>query len=230
MLKHLRALIAPDRARPAPNIRPGEPQRYESDQTTHFSIVDDAGDAVANTYTLNLPYGSGLRRGGDGGVARATMSSAASPRQPGAANVYGPPTWRPTAMHPGAMERSTSSMSPTLVLKDGRLLMATGKVPAASTWLSPRWLATRLNVIDRASLDVGESREYRRARTASAGYADEFAVDGSSGRTPSACSRRWDTRWSSATPWARPTRSFGRERGAQGRLGFAPKETLAVGY
>ena len=56
----LRALISPDRARPAGDIRPGEPQRYESDQTTHFSIVDGEGDAVANTYTLNLPYGSGL--------------------------------------------------------------------------------------------------------------------------------------------------------------------------
>src|SRR6202020_1977969 len=58
--EQLRGLIATDRARPAADIRPGEPQRYESDQTTHFSIVDNDGNAVANTYTLNLPYGSGL--------------------------------------------------------------------------------------------------------------------------------------------------------------------------
>jgi gamma-glutamyltranspeptidase/glutathione hydrolase len=64
--EHLRSLIALDRSRPAADIRPGEPQRHESDQTTHFSIVDDGGDAVANTYTLNLPYGSGLVADGTG--------------------------------------------------------------------------------------------------------------------------------------------------------------------
>jgi gamma-glutamyltranspeptidase/glutathione hydrolase len=64
--EHLRGLIATDRARPAADIRPGEPQRYESDQTTHFSIVDNDGNAVANTYTLNLPYGSGLVAEGTG--------------------------------------------------------------------------------------------------------------------------------------------------------------------
>ena len=68
--EHLRALISPDRARPAADIRPGEPQRYESDQTTHFSIVDSDGDAVANTYTLNLPYGSGLVADGTGVLAQ----------------------------------------------------------------------------------------------------------------------------------------------------------------
>src|SRR5208283_3961341 len=62
----LRARILPDRARPAADIRPGEPQRYESDETTHFSIVDASGNAVSNTYTLNFSYGSGLVADGTG--------------------------------------------------------------------------------------------------------------------------------------------------------------------
>ena len=79
--EHLRALISPDRARPAADIRPGEPQRYESDQTTHFSIVDADGDAVANTYTLNLPYGSRPGRGRDRAYC-STTSSTTSPPSP----------------------------------------------------------------------------------------------------------------------------------------------------
>ena len=85
--EHLRALISPDRARPAADIRPGEPQRYESDQTTHFSIVDSDGDAVANTYTLNLPYGSGLVADGTGVLLNNELDDFAA--KPGAANVYG---------------------------------------------------------------------------------------------------------------------------------------------
>ena len=85
--ERLRDLISPDRARPAADIRPGAPQRYESDQTTHFSIVDSDGDAVANTYTLNLPYGSGLVAEGTGVLLNNELDDFAA--KPGAANVYG---------------------------------------------------------------------------------------------------------------------------------------------
>ena len=111
--EHLRGLIAPDHARPAADIRPGEPQRYESDQTTHFSIVDDDGNAVANTYTLNLPYGSGLVAEGTGVLLNNELDDFAA--KPGAANAYGLLGGDTNA--PGSMRRPLSSMSPTLVLQ-----------------------------------------------------------------------------------------------------------------
>ena len=154
--EHLRALIAPDRARSAAEIRPGEPQRYESDQTTHFSIVDSDGNAVANTYTLNLPYGSGLVAEGTGVLLNNELDDFAA--KPGAANVYG--LLGGDANAPGPMKRPLSSMSPTLVLKDGKLLMATGS-PGGSTIISTV-LQIVLNIIDHG-LNVAEAENAPRA-------------------------------------------------------------------
>ncbi len=154
--EHLRSLIALDRSRPAADIRPGEPQRYESDQTTHFSIVDEAGDAVANTYTLNLPYGSGLVADGTGVLLNDELDDFAA--KPGAANVYG--LMGGDANAPGPMKRPLSSMSPTLVFKDGKLLMATGS-PGGSTIISTV-LQIILNVVDHG-LNVAEAENAPRA-------------------------------------------------------------------
>jgi gamma-glutamyltranspeptidase/glutathione hydrolase len=153
---HLRALIAPDRARPAADIRPGEPQRYESDQTTHFSIVDSDGDAVANTYTLNLPYGSGLVADGTGVLLNNELDDFAA--KPGAANVYG--LLGGDANAPGPMKRPLSSMSPTLVFKDGKLMMATGS-PGGSRIITVV-LQVIVNVIDHG-LNVAEAENAPRA-------------------------------------------------------------------
>jgi gamma-glutamyltranspeptidase/glutathione hydrolase len=154
--EHLRALIAADRARPAAEIRPGEPQRYESDQTTHFSIVDGDGNAVANTYTLNLPYGSGLVAEGTGVLLNNELDDFAA--KPGAANVYG--LLGGDANAPGPMKRPLSSMSPTLVFKDGKLLMATGS-PGGSTIISTV-LQIIVNVVDHG-LNVAEAENAPRA-------------------------------------------------------------------
>ncbi|MFZ0602806.1 MAG: gamma-glutamyltransferase [Roseiarcus sp.] len=154
--EHLRAGISPDRSRPAADIRPGEPQRYESDQTTHFSIVDAEGNAVANTYTLNLPYGSGLVADGTGVLLNDELDDFAG--KPGAANVYG--LLGGDANAPGSMRRPLSSMSPTFVLKDGRLVMATGS-PGGSTIISTV-LQIILNVIDHG-LNVAEAENAPRA-------------------------------------------------------------------
>jgi gamma-glutamyltranspeptidase / glutathione hydrolase len=154
--EHLRALIAPDRARPAADIRPGEPQRYESDQTTHFSIVDSDGDAVANTYTLNLPYGSGLVAEGTGILLNNELDDFAA--KPGAANAYG--LMGGDANAPGPMKRPLSSMSPTLVFKDGKLLIATGS-PGGSTIISTV-LQIILDVVDHG-LNVAEAENAPRA-------------------------------------------------------------------
>jgi gamma-glutamyltranspeptidase / glutathione hydrolase len=154
--EHLRTLIAPDRARPAADIRPGEPQRYESDQTTHFSIVDADGDAVANTYTLNLPYGSGLVADGTGILLNDELDDFAA--KPGAANVYG--LLGGDANAPGPMKRPLSSMSPTLVFKDGKLVMATGS-PGGSTIISTV-MQIIVNVVDHG-LNVAEAENAPRA-------------------------------------------------------------------
>ena len=58
--------IDADKARPARDIKPGPVAPYESDQTTHFSILDEDGNGVANTYTLNFSYGLGMVAEGTG--------------------------------------------------------------------------------------------------------------------------------------------------------------------
>jgi gamma-glutamyltranspeptidase / glutathione hydrolase len=154
--EHLRALIAPDRSRPAADIRPGEPERYESDQTTHFSVVDSDGNAVANTYTLNLPYGSGLVAEGTGVLLNNELDDFAA--KPDAANAYG--LLGGDANAPGPMKRPLSSMSPTLVLKGGKLVIATGS-PGGSTIISTVSQII-LNVIDHG-LNVAEAENAPRA-------------------------------------------------------------------
>jgi gamma-glutamyltranspeptidase/glutathione hydrolase len=166
--EHLRALILPDRARPATDIRPGEPQRYESDQTTHFSIVDSDGDAVANTYTLNLPYGSGLVAEGTGVLLNNELDDFAA--KPGAANVYG--LLGGDANAPGPMKRPLSSMSPTLVFKDGKLVMATGS-PGGSRIITVV-LQVIVNVIDHG-LNVAEAENAPRAHDQ--WFPDELRVE-----------------------------------------------------
>jgi gamma-glutamyltranspeptidase / glutathione hydrolase len=166
--EHLRDLISPDRARPASDIRPGEPERYESDQTTHFSIVDSDGDAVANTYTLNLPYGSGLVADGTGVVLNDELDDFAA--KPGAANVYG--LLGGDANAPGPMKRPLSSMSPTLVFKDGKLVMATGS-PGGSRIITVV-LQVIVNVID-YGLNVAEAENAPRAHDQL--YPDEIDVE-----------------------------------------------------
>jgi gamma-glutamyltranspeptidase / glutathione hydrolase len=164
----LGGLISPDRARPAADIRPGAPDRYESDQTTHFSIVDSDGDAVANTYTLNLPYGSGLVAEGTGVLLNDELDDFAA--KPGAANVYG--LLGGDANAPGPMKRPLSSMSPTLVFKDGKLMMATGS-PGGSRIITVV-LQVIVNVID-YGLNVAEAENAPRAHDQL--YPDEIDVE-----------------------------------------------------
>jgi gamma-glutamyltranspeptidase/glutathione hydrolase len=152
----LRASISPDRARAAADIRPGEPERYESDQTTHFSIVDGNGNAVSNTYTLNIPYGSGLVAEGTGVLLNNELDDFAA--KPGAANYFG--LMGGDANAPGPVKRPLSSMSPTLVFKDGRLELATGS-PGGSRIITTV-LQIIVNVIDHR-LNVAEAENAPRA-------------------------------------------------------------------
>jgi len=164
----LRATISPDRARPAVEIMPGDPQRYESDQTTHYSIVDAAGDAVANTYTLNLPYGCGLVAEGTGVLLNNELDDFAA--KPGASNAFG--LMGGDANAPGANKRPLSSMSPTLVFKDGQLELVTGS-PGGSRIITTV-LQVVLNVIEHG-LNVAEAEDAPRIHDQ--GFPDELRIE-----------------------------------------------------
>ena len=118
----LRAQILPDRARPASEIKALDPQPYESDQTTHFSIVDAEGNAVSNTYTLNFSYGVGMVAEGTGVLLNNELDDFAA--KAGAPNAYGLTGGK--ANQPGPRKRPLSSMAPTMMFKDGKLELVTG--------------------------------------------------------------------------------------------------------
>ncbi|MBJ9978352.1 gamma-glutamyltransferase [Pseudomonas sp. S75] len=99
-------------------VKPG----LEPHQTTHFSIVDKQGNAVSNTYTLNLDYGSGVVVKGAGFLLNDEMDDFSA--KPGTANVFGVVGGDANAIAPG--KRMLSSMSPTLVTRDGKVTLVLG--------------------------------------------------------------------------------------------------------
>jgi gamma-glutamyltranspeptidase/glutathione hydrolase len=118
----LRAEISTARARPASEIKPLDPAPYESDQTTHFSIVDSDGNAVSNTYTLNFSYGLGLVAEGTGILLNNELDDFAA--KPGVPNAYG--LTGGAANAPGPRKRPLSSMAPAMVFRNGELELVTG--------------------------------------------------------------------------------------------------------
>ncbi|MEK6199897.1 MAG: gamma-glutamyltransferase [Psychrobacter sp.] len=118
----LRTLINPNQATPAATIKANNPLPYESDQTTHFSIVDKDGNAIANTYTLNFSYGTGLVAEGTGILLNNEMDDFSA--KPGVPNGYGLLGGEANAVE--ANKRPLSSMSPTLVFKDNKPFIVTG--------------------------------------------------------------------------------------------------------
>ena len=117
-----RADINPDRTTLASDLGPGAPLPFESEETTHFSVVDREGNAVANTYTLNGGYGSGLTVPGAGFLLNNEMDDFTS--KPGVPNQYG--LIQGEANSIGPRKRPLSAMTPTIVLKDGKVLLVTG--------------------------------------------------------------------------------------------------------
>lgn len=122
--------FSPDKATPAGAVQPGlgafDPKtalvHREKMETTHFSVVDAAGNAVSNTYTLNGAYGSGVTIPGTGILMNNEMDDFTS--QVGTPNAYGLIQGEANAIVPG--KRPLSSMTPTLVTKDGKLILVTG--------------------------------------------------------------------------------------------------------
>ena len=120
--ERLRGQISKVRARPYADIKALDPAPYESDQTTHFSIVDNDGNAVSNTYTLNFSYGLGLVAEGTGILLNNELDDFAA--KPGAPNAYG--LTGGAANAPGPRKRPLSSMAPAMVFRDGELELVTG--------------------------------------------------------------------------------------------------------
>jgi gamma-glutamyltranspeptidase/glutathione hydrolase len=110
--------INPTAISPTENIKPG----LEPHQTTHFSIVDKQGNAVSNTYTLNWDYGSGVVVKGAGFLLNDEMDDFSS--KPGVANAFGVVGGSANAIEPG--KRMLSSMSPSLVTRDGEVTLVLG--------------------------------------------------------------------------------------------------------
>ncbi len=138
----LRETINPKKARPSTDIKPGEPARWESPETTHFSVVDRWGNAVSNTYTINFSYGSGITVAGAGFLLNNEMDDFSA--KPGVPNAYGLIGGEANKIEPG--KRMLSSMSPSIVRKDGQNFLVTGS-PGGSRIITTT-LQVIMNVID----------------------------------------------------------------------------------
>lgn len=136
-----RATIDMAKATPWSEATMAAPPR-EGSNTTHYSVVDSAGNAVSNTYTLNFSYGVGLVADGTGVLLNNELDDFTA--APGASNAYGLVGFE--ANLPGPGKRPLSSMSPTIVLKDGKPVLVTGS-PGGSRIISAV-LQVVLNVVD----------------------------------------------------------------------------------
>jgi gamma-glutamyltranspeptidase/glutathione hydrolase len=124
-----RSTIDPDHATPSVDVGPGLPGRVvaknswkESNQTTHYNVVDAEGNAVAVTYTLNNSYGNGITAPGLGFLLNDEMDDFSA--KPGSPNMFGMLGGDANAIAPG--KRPLSSMTPTIITQDGRLFMVVG--------------------------------------------------------------------------------------------------------
>jgi gamma-glutamyltranspeptidase/glutathione hydrolase len=136
-----RASIDLDRATPWTDALSALPP-HEGDNTTHFSVIDSMGNAVSNTYTLNFNYGVGLVAEGTGVLLNNELDDFTA--APGASNAFGLVGFE--ANLPGPGKRPLSSMTPTIVLKDGKPVLVTGS-PGGSRIISAV-LQVIVNVLD----------------------------------------------------------------------------------
>lgn len=118
----LRAEIDPHLASNSADIGFGDP--LESNETTHFSIVDRYGNAVSNTYTINFSYGSGIVVEGAGFLLNNEMDDFSA--KPGTPNAYGLLGGEANKIEPN--KRMLSSMSPTIVQRNGKNFLVTGSL------------------------------------------------------------------------------------------------------
>ncbi|CAM3613944.1 gamma-glutamyltransferase [Pontibacter korlensis] len=141
-LKSRMSTMRMDKATPSSQVKAGELPFYESDQTTHFSIVDPAGNAVSTTTTLNGAYGSKVVVEGAGFLLNNEMDDFSA--KPGVPNMFGLVGGKANAIAPG--KRMLSSMTPTILEKEGKLYMVVG-TPGGSTIITSVF-QTIVNVLE----------------------------------------------------------------------------------
>ncbi|HVP44725.1 MAG TPA: gamma-glutamyltransferase, partial [Terriglobales bacterium] len=141
-LKARRESIDGARATPSEQVSPGTPAGHEGANTTHYSIVDEQGNAVAVTYTLNEGYGSGVTVPGAGFLMNDEMDDFSA--KPGVPNLFELVQGEANAIAPG--KRPLSSMTPTIVVKDGKPFLVLGAPGGAK--IITGVLQVMLNVID----------------------------------------------------------------------------------
>lgn len=132
----------PEKATPSMQVREGTLTLAESEQTTHLSVVDTRGNAVAVTTTLNDGYGSRVVVAGSGFILNNEMDDFSS--KPGTPNMYGAVGGEANKIEPG--KRMLSSMTPTILEKNGKLFMVVG-TPGGTTIITSVF-QTILNVTD----------------------------------------------------------------------------------
>jgi len=145
----IRDVIQPDKAGLSRDIRPGVAP-HEGSHTTHFSIIDRAGNAVSMTYTLNDWFGAKIVASGTGVLMNDEMDDFTP--NPDAANVYGFARGNPNAIAPG--KTPLSSMTPTIITKDGKPVLVLGTPGGAR--IITAVLQTILNVVD-YGMDIQEA-------------------------------------------------------------------------
>ncbi len=148
----------PDKATPSDAIKEGDLNYAESEETTHLSVIDKEGNAVSVTTTLNGGYGSHVVVAGSGFFLNNEMDDFSV--KPGAPNMYGAVGGEANKIEPG--KRMLSSMTPTIVEKDGALFMVVG-TPGGTTIITSVF-QTILNVIDH-NMTMQEAVEAKRVHS-----------------------------------------------------------------
>ena len=145
----IRAAIDPGKAGVSAQLAPGVPP-HEGSNTTHYSIVDRQGNAVSVTYTLNDWFGARVTAAGTGVVLNDEMDDFTA--KPGAPNLYGLVQGEQNRIEPG--KRPLSSMTPTIVTKDGKVVMVLGT--AGGSRIITAVLETIVNAVD-YDMDIQEA-------------------------------------------------------------------------
>lgn len=140
----------PDKASLSEKIKAGNSEKHVSEETTHYSVADQWGNAVSVTTTLNNSYGSRIVVQGAGFLLNDEMDDFSL--KPGVPNMYGLVGGQANAIEPG--KRMLSSMTPTIIEKDGKLFMVVGS-PGGSTIITIVF-QTIVNVIDN-KMDMQEA-------------------------------------------------------------------------
>ena len=150
-----RSSIRAGHVTPSVSLQAGDPMGYESSETTHYSVVDSQGNAVAVTYTLNGAFGSGVTAKGTGVLLNNEMDDFTV--KPGEANMYGVLQGEKNSIEP--RKRPLSSMTPTILTRGGKLFMIVGS-PGGPTIISTV-LEVILNVVD-FKMDLQQAVDFPR--------------------------------------------------------------------